>query len=228
MTWRGLIFSINTYSFLFSLHLCILAVKSKPFFPAVPVSRSAIPAAVTVLITARDTGLNETISLCCLDCHLPAKWKYDESSVVIHHFLSRCSLLPLTSHLALPPSCLALIFSLQLFLFFICPPPSSSLNLIRRFSSPLLLSFTRLPFLLSLHFHLLLPPPPSLSTYHFSLHLSFPLICTCYLHPLIFSSTVTFNFPFHHWHSAFSCPLLPPSTGAVQCLCWDRWPPLSS
>lgn len=111
---------------------CILAVKSKTFFPAVPVTRSAIPAAVTVLITARDTGLNETISLCCLDRKdLPAKLKYDESSIVIHHFLPRCSLLPLTSHLTLP-------YSLQLLLFFTLHPLTSTLfTLILHFLSPL-------------------------------------------------------------------------------------------
>lgn len=68
---------------------------------AVPaVTRSAFSAAVAVSITARDTGLNETISLCCLDLHLLSEWEYDESSVGLHHFLPHCSLLPLTPHLS--------------------------------------------------------------------------------------------------------------------------------
>lgn len=82
---------------------------------------------------------------------------------------SPCSLLPLTSHLALPLSCLALFFlppTLPLLLLFYVPllpsicisslPSSTSVS---SSSSPLLLftSTTCLLFLLSPHFHLLFP-----------------------------------------------------------------------
>lgn len=89
------------------------------------------------------------------------------------------------------------------FLFFLLPFASTC-------SSPILFSFasvTRLPFLLSLQFHLLLllpcpsPLPTSLSTHHF------PFIPHTPPHLLsvspYFSLSVTFNFPFYLLRSAF-------------------------
>ena len=197
MTQRGLIFSIkNTHSFFFFFDAASWLWEAEPFLPAVPVTRSAIPAAVTVLITARG-GPNQTISLCCLDRHLLVKWKYDESSKVIHHFPPRCSLLPLTSHLArlyvlLLPSigCWISPHPLTPILFFTSGSTSSS-------SSPRLLSLTSatcLLFDLSPHFHLLIP-----------------FVCVHPLLPLLFQLTFPFisHFP-PHLHPLSASPYLSP------------------
>lgn len=153
---------------------------------------------------------------------------------------SPCSLLPLTSHLALPLSCLALFFlppTLPLLLLFyvpllpsICISSLLSSTSVSSSSSPLLLftSTTCLLFLLSPHFHLLFPNvcPSFLSQLnHFSPHLIFPSPAPVICIPLSFSLSATFNFPFYHLHS---CPLFPPPTGPVQCLRRGRWPPLCS
>lgn len=167
-------------------------MKSKTFSPAVPVTRSAIPAAVTVLIRARDTGLNETISLCCLDHHLPAEWKYDESSVVIHHFFPHCSLLPLTSHLTLPLSLLLhFTFCLPPTVPLFCPPHSCSFSLILHFLSP---SHFSSIFYLCIHTFLtpspLLPPHATLSFYHFTF-ISYPFFRAITLFPILSQLTTS-------------------------------------
>lgn len=167
-----------------------------------------------MLITARGRP-NQTISLCCLDRHLPVKWKYDESSVVIHHFPPRCSLLPLTSHLTL--LCI-LLWILNVSSPFYSRPVlySGSTS-----SSPRLLSLTSatcLLFDLSPHFHLLTPfvcvhpllpllfqlTFPFIS--HFPPHLH-PLSASPYLSPP--SSPVTFNFPRYPLHSGALSSLHP-------------------
>lgn len=188
----------------------------------------------------RDSGLNENISLCCLDRHLPANWKYDESSIVIHHFpppahysrwhLISLSLSPASLFFSLPPTLpLLLLFYVPL-LPSICISSLLSSTSVSSSSSPLLLftSTTCLLFLLSPHFHLLFPNVcPSLLSQlnHFSPHLIFPSPAPVICIPLSFSLSATFNLPFYHLHS---CPLFPPPTGPVQCLRRGRWPPLSS
>lgn len=119
----------------------------------------------------RDSGLNENISLCCLDRHLPANWKYDESSIVIHHFpppahYSRWHLISLS----LSPASL-FFFSLQLFLFFYSFTSPSSLR------SAFLLFY---PLPQCLHpphpCSSSLPPPASFSCYRLTF-ISYSLMC---------------------------------------------------
>lgn len=143
-----------------------------------------------MLITARGRP-NQTISLCCLDRHLPVKWKYDESSVVIHHFPPRCSFLSLTSHLTL--------LYVLLWILNVSSPSYSRPVLYSgsTSSSPRLLSLTSatcLLFDLSPHFHLLTP-----------------FVCVHPLLPLLFQLTFPFisHFP-PHLHPLSASPYLPP------------------
>lgn len=140
--------------------------RAEPFLAAAPVTGSAIPAAVSVLIPARDAGLNKTFSLCCLDRHLAADWIYDESSAVIHRSLPCCSLFLLTSHIApLPPvNCFSFLLHLPQSH---CDFSHTHKSLIS--SSPHLhppfhhfTSTTCFPLLSLLHCNLLPPLPPHL------------------------------------------------------------------
>lgn len=142
--------------------------RAEPFPPAVPVTRTAIPAAVSVLITARDTGLNKT--------HLIMLFR-PASTSGLEIWCIICSDSSLSSPLLIIPFCISYRppFLLPTVSLFFTPPSSIRLRFFSHSEmSYIFYSSSASPFIPSFL------PPVSSSFYNFTV-ISYPFL---YVPPL--------------------------------------------